>query len=219
MIEAVELSTPTQRLLHARYQEIHRRFFPRPPSYAEGLELEAHRVADPPPPPKPVELPPPPAIVVRSDHTKLRLRIIQRTVCEVMNVTKQALLSQRRHAPICDARHVFSYLAHKLTRASLPSIGKALGGQDHTTILHGIRRIQMRMDNNHDMAMTVWKLEMRCRNQFGEDRRPRDCIARYVVHERVADHLLLGWMWAANLNEYAALLIWPCACACVEPKE
>jgi hypothetical protein len=42
-------------------------------------------------------------------------------------------------------------------------------------------------------------------------------IARYVTHERVADYLLCGWMWRANLNEYAALLLWPCGCRMVEP--
>lgn len=41
---------------------------------------------------------------------------------------------------------------------------------------------------------------------------------RYVLHENVLDYMRLGWMWRANLSVHAALMIWPCACAVVEPK-
>jgi hypothetical protein len=45
----------------------------------------------------------------------------------------------------------------------------------------------------------------------------------YVLHERVRGYELLGWMWAADLGEYhgqySCLMVWPCACRCVEPNE
>lgn len=45
---------------------------------------------------------------------------------------------------------------------------------------------------------------------------------RYVLHERIADYLQLGWMLCAPLgpphDEYAVLMCWLCNCGCVEPK-
>lgn len=42
-------------------------------------------------------------------------------------------------------------------------------------------------------------------------------IGRYVLHENVLDYMLCGWMWRANLNDLAALMVWPCACRMIEP--
>jgi hypothetical protein len=115
-------------------------------------------------------------------------------------------------------RHVYCYLASRLTKASLPQIARSLD-KDHTTVLHAIKRTEARIAMNREFAEHMRALEVRVRNQFGETRQPRGCIGRYVVHEAVADYFLLGWMWAANLNEYAALMIWPCSCPFVEPKQ
>jgi hypothetical protein len=45
---------------------------------------------------------------------------------------------------------------------------------------------------------------------------------RYVPHHRVADYLLIGWMWSADLGhihgEWCALCAWPCGCKLAEPK-
>ena len=43
--------------------------------------------------------------------------------------------------------------------------------------------------------------------------------ARYVLHENVIDYMRLGWMWRANLNDLAVLMIWPCECNPVEPQQ
>lgn len=60
------------------------------------------------------------------------------TVCEME--------SARRNRKLVNARHEAMWRMHKETSASLPMIGKVLGGKDHTTILHGIRRYQARID-------------------------------------------------------------------------
>ena len=41
---------------------------------------------------------------------------------------------------------------------------------------------------------------------------------RYVLHHNVIDYMRLGWMWRANINSHAALMIWPCQCKMVEPQ-
>ena len=169
----------------------------------------------PEPPPKP---PIPPAHPIRLEQTFLRMKCIRRAVCEEFNIPEDALKSQRRTKEIVVPRHMVSYLASKLTKASLPSMARSFG-QDHTTILHAIKRTAIRVRTNPVLRERAIRLEANLRQQFGETATPRNCIGRYVAHDRVEDHFRLGWMWAANLNEYAALMIWPCGCQCVEPKE
>jgi hypothetical protein len=211
MIEAAEYATPYQRRLYERYQEIHRKFFPRPPVFPE-----AQPEAQPEQPPEPI-----PAIPVKPidiTQTKLRMRIIRRVVCASFSITQEFLISEQRTAKVVVPRHLCAYLISRFTTASLPTIGKSLGDRDHTTIIHAIRRTGVRIAADRKFAERVHMIEQEIRNELGETSRPRHCIARYVEHHRVADYLLIGWMWAANLNEYAALLIWPCGCQYVEPK-
>lgn len=54
------------------------------------------------------------------------------------------LLSARRQAPLVKARHVACWLAKYSTASSYPKIAHCLGGRDHTTILHAIKRIEAR---------------------------------------------------------------------------
>lgn len=53
--------------------------------------------------------------------------------------------SDRRHADLVKARQEFMWLASKYTSHSLPDIGRYLGGMDHSTILHGIKKHEQRL--------------------------------------------------------------------------
>lgn len=68
-------------------------------------------------------------------------RSIVETVCIYYSIKSVDLLSARRTHHIVRARQVVMYLAKQLTLRTLPDIGRRLGGRDHTTILHGVRRI------------------------------------------------------------------------------
>jgi chromosomal replication initiator protein len=50
------------------------------------------------------------------------------------------IVSHRRSRPICAARHAAYRMARDLTFLSLPQIGQRIGGRDHTTVLHGVRK-------------------------------------------------------------------------------
>ncbi len=67
---------------------------------------------------------------------------IQKTVAEYFKLRVGDLLSKRRTRSIARPRQVAMALAKELTNHSLPEIGDAFGGRDHTTVLHGCRRIQ-----------------------------------------------------------------------------
>lgn len=70
------------------------------------------------------------------------IKKIQQVVCEEYNISASCLLSQRRLPHYVEARQVAMYLCKQLTDRSFPEIGRRFGDRDHTTILHGIRKIE-----------------------------------------------------------------------------
>jgi len=67
---------------------------------------------------------------------------IQKTVAEYFKIRVGDLLSKKRTRSIARPRQFGMALAKELTNHSLPEIGDAFGGRDHTTVLHGCRRIE-----------------------------------------------------------------------------
>ena len=67
---------------------------------------------------------------------------IQKTVADYFKVRVADLLSKRRSRSVARPRQVAMALAKELTSHSLPEIGDAFGGRDHTTVLHACKRIK-----------------------------------------------------------------------------
>ena len=79
---------------------------------------------------------------------RLTVDRIQRAVCEIFSVTPTDMVSKRRARIIARPRQVAMYLCKKLTKRSLPDIGRRFGGRDHTTVMHAVKRIkQLREDD------------------------------------------------------------------------
>lgn len=75
-------------------------------------------------------------------HQKLvTLESIQKTVGEYFKVRISELLSKKRTRSIARPRQIAMALAKELTNHSLPEIGEAFGGRDHTTVLHACRKV------------------------------------------------------------------------------
>lgn len=77
---------------------------------------------------------------------------IQRTVAEYYNIKIGDMLSKRRNRTIARPRQVAMALAKELTNHSLPEIGDAFGGRDHTTVLHACRKIAELRESSMDLA-------------------------------------------------------------------
>jgi len=67
---------------------------------------------------------------------------IQKTVADYFKVRLSELLSERRNRSLARPRQVAMALAKELTAHSLPEIGNAFGGRDHTTVLHACKRVK-----------------------------------------------------------------------------
>ena len=74
-------------------------------------------------------------------RTNLQTEDILRRVAEVYGVTVERLLSRDRSQQVALPRQVAMYLLREEANISLPQIGEALGGRDHTTILYGCEKI------------------------------------------------------------------------------
>jgi chromosomal replication initiator protein len=77
---------------------------------------------------------------------------IQQTVAEYYKIKSGELLSKRRSRSVARPRQVAMCLAKELTNHSLPEIGDAFGGRDHTTVLHACRKIRELRDSSSDIG-------------------------------------------------------------------
>lgn len=79
-------------------------------------------------------------LIALQDRT-ITIENIQKTVAEYYKIRSSDLLSNRRSRSITRPRQLAMALSKELTNHSLPEIGNAFGGRDHTTVLHGCRKI------------------------------------------------------------------------------
>lgn len=77
---------------------------------------------------------------------------IQKTVAEYYKIKTSDLLSKRRNRSIARPRQLAMALAKELTDHSLPEIGSAFGGRDHTTVLHACRKVKELIASDQNLA-------------------------------------------------------------------
>jgi chromosomal replication initiator protein len=83
---------------------------------------------------------------------------IQERICETFGISLDDLRSTSRAAPVVWPRQVAMYLSRELTDQTLPAIGRAFGGRNHTTVMHACRRTAERIATDRDAYDTVRRL-------------------------------------------------------------
>lgn len=83
------------------------------------------------------------------------VRDIETAVCARFKLTKAELRSPARIRKISRPRQIAMFLARELTPASYPQIGRVLGGREHTTIMHGRKRIAALMRESNEIPSDV----------------------------------------------------------------
>jgi chromosomal replication initiator protein len=89
---------------------------------------------------------------------------IQRVVADFYKVKVTDMFSKKRPRSIALPRQVAMALAKELTQLSLPDIGEAFGGRDHTTVLHACRKIAQMRETDKEFARTYNVLIQTFRN-------------------------------------------------------
>lgn len=78
-------------------------------------------------------------------------------VAERHGLTFQQLISQKRVKSVARPRQIAMYVMREVCpHLSLPAIGRLLGGRDHTTILHGVQRVEALIHTHEDVLKEVW---------------------------------------------------------------
>jgi len=93
---------------------------------------------------------------------------IQLRVGEAFGVSLEELLSPRRGARLAWARQVAMHLCRELTDQTLPAIGRAFGGRNHTTVLHACRRTAERIAEDPEAYAVVDRLTRALQSPDGD---------------------------------------------------
>lgn len=96
--------------------------------------------------------------ILRASDRKLTIEEIQRKVAEHYNIRLSDMIGPKRLRTIARPRQVAMYLAKQLTPRSLPEIGRRFGGRDHTTIMHGVRKIEELMSTDSQLSDDLLRL-------------------------------------------------------------
>ena len=97
--------------------------------------------------------------LLRAHNRQLTIEHIQKTVADFYKIKVADMHSKKRVRAIVRPRQIAMYLAKELTALSLPAIGEAFGGRDHTTVMHACRQVTSlrAKDNslNHDVHVLM----------------------------------------------------------------
>ena len=97
------------------------------------------------------------------NRRQISIDYIQKTVADFFKLKVADMYGKRRLAHIVLPRQVAMYLAKELTQKSLPEIGDAFGGRDHTTVLHAVRKITEQRQHDQDLNHQLHVLEQTLR--------------------------------------------------------
>jgi chromosomal replication initiator protein len=93
--------------------------------------------------------------ILRASDRKVTIEEIQRKVSEHFNIRLSDMIGPKRTRTIARPRQVAMYLSKQLTTRSLPEIGRRFGGRDHTTIMHGVRKVEELKAADHQLAEDI----------------------------------------------------------------
>ena len=88
--------------------------------------------------------------ILKSQEKHISIEQIQRNVAEYFSLKVAELKSKNNSKAIAQPRQIGMYLCRRLTRASLPEIGREFGGKHHTTVLHSINKVEELRNKNKD---------------------------------------------------------------------
>jgi chromosomal replication initiator protein len=85
-------------------------------------------------------------------------RIIE-AVARFHNLRSADITGKRRTQALTRPRHIAMYMARRHTQLSFPELGREFGGRDHSTVQHGVRKMERELSSNADLAYQVRLIE------------------------------------------------------------
>jgi chromosomal replication initiator protein len=84
---------------------------------------------------------------------------VLKAVCAEFAIAEKDLLGRQRKREIVRPRHVAMYLLREQTESSLVEIGRTMGGRDHTTVLHGIEKIERELETDPQLRSRIISIQ------------------------------------------------------------
>jgi chromosomal replication initiator protein len=88
---------------------------------------------------------------------------IMTVVSEHFNIHVRDLTGTKRHQHIAQARQVAMYLCRQMLNTSYPSLGRAFGGKDHSTVLYSVKKINQLQEDDLELKQMLKTLKKKCR--------------------------------------------------------
>ena len=96
--------------------------------------------------------------MVKQTIKTISIEMIQKSVADFFKIQINDLKNQKRHKTIVLPRQIAMYLSRTLTQMSLPEIGLAFGGKDHTTVLHSYKKIYELLKSDETIKKVIMEL-------------------------------------------------------------
>jgi chromosomal replication initiator protein len=103
-------------------------------------------------------------IIPSSRPKMITIQDIQQRVGEYFNLKMEDFKARKRTKAIAFPRQIAMYLSRELTDFSLPKIGDAFGGRDHTTVIHAHEKISQQIKNDQELNKVINNITEKIKN-------------------------------------------------------
>ncbi|MEW5723427.1 MAG: chromosomal replication initiator protein DnaA [Thermodesulfobacteriota bacterium] len=102
-------------------------------------------------------------LFIESDQSQITLDLILKVTGEYFNLKLGELKSGKKQKAIALPRQAAMYMARQMTNLSTIEIGQRMGGRDHSTVIHAVKKIEGLMEQDHSFARTIEELKRKIR--------------------------------------------------------
>lgn len=99
--------------------------------------------------------------IISEEETMVNIDTIQKVVADYFDIRVADMKSSRRPKSIAYPRQIAMFLSRDLTRSSLPEIGEAFGGRDHSTVIHAYRLVEERVTSDFSLKKAINTIKQR----------------------------------------------------------
>ena len=93
--------------------------------------------------------------ILHSDEKAITIEMIQKTIADYYGMRVQDLKARNNSKSVALPRQICMYLCKKITRMSLPQIGREFGNKHHTTVLHSINKIETTRQSDRELNRLI----------------------------------------------------------------
>lgn len=103
-------------------------------------------------------------VLAGEEENSVTIEAIQKKVAEHFDIRLADMTSKKRPKAIAYPRQIAMFLSRQLTRYSLPEIGEAFGGRDHTTVMHACKLVEKMKEKDYNVKTLVNSLQNKIKN-------------------------------------------------------